>query len=60
MLYGRSLLIALLRRSSDLIIETDVEDEETVRVPIGNKELAFTAVHLAEIQTIFELEKEEK
>lgn len=42
------------------IIETDVENEETVRVPIGNKELAFTAVHLAEIQAIFELEKEEK
>jgi len=51
---------AVWEKFIDSIIETDVEDEETVRVPIGNKELAFTAVHLAEIQTIFELEKEEK
>ena len=42
------------------ILEANVEDEETIWVPIGNKELAFTAVHLAEIQAIFELEKEEK
>lgn len=42
------------------ILEADVEGEETVWVPIGNKELAFTAIHLAEIQAIFELEKEEK
>lgn len=42
------------------IFEADVEDQETILVPIGNKELAFTAVHLAEIQAIFELEKEEK
>ena len=42
------------------ILETDVEGEETVWVSIGNKELAFTAIHLAEIQAIFELEKEEK
>ncbi len=42
------------------ILEADVEDEETVRVQIGNKELAFTAIHLAEIQAILELEKEEK
>lgn len=42
------------------ILETDVEGEKTVWVPIGNKELAFTAIHLAEIQAIFELEKEEK
>lgn len=41
------------------ILEANVEDEETIRVPIGNKELAFTAVHLAEIQAILELEKEE-
>lgn len=42
------------------ILDADVEDKETVLIPIGNKKLAFTAVHLAEIQAIFELEKEEK
>lgn len=42
------------------ILDADVEDEETVWIPIGNKELAFTAVHLAEIQAILNLEKEEK
>lgn len=42
------------------VLEADVESQETVRVPIGNKELAFTAIHLAEIQAIFELEKEDK
>lgn len=42
------------------ILEADVEDEETVKVEIGNKTLAFTATHLAEIQTIFELEQEEE
>lgn len=42
------------------IFEADVEGEETIWVPIGNKELAFTAIHLAEIQAILELEKEEK
>lgn len=41
------------------ILEIDVEGKETVWVPIGNKELAFTAIHLAEIQTILELEKYE-
>jgi hypothetical protein len=40
------------------ILGEDVEDEETVRIPIGNKELAFTAIHLAEIQAILELEKD--
>lgn len=42
------------------ILEADVEDEETVEVEIGNKTLTFTATHLAEIQTIFELEQEEE
>lgn len=42
------------------ILEADVESEEIVWVSIGNKELAFTAIHIAEIQAIFELEKEEK
>lgn len=40
------------------ILGEDVEDEETVWIPIGNKELAFTAIHLAEIQAILELEKD--
>lgn len=40
------------------ILEADVEGEETVKVEIGNRELTFTAVHLAEIQTILEVEKE--
>jgi hypothetical protein len=42
------------------ILASDVEDEETVYVSIGNKELAFTAIHLAEIQTILKLEQDEK
>lgn len=42
------------------ILEADVEDEKTVQIPIGNKELTFTAIHIAEIQTILQLEKEEK
>lgn len=37
----------------------DIEDKETIEIPIGNKELTFTAVHLAEIQTVLELENEE-
>lgn len=57
----------LLRNNSEVwkkfignILNEDIEDEETVRIPIGNKELAFTAIHLAEIQAIFELERNEK
>lgn len=42
------------------ILETDVENEETVEVEIGGRTLAFTATHLAEIQTILELEQEEE
>lgn len=42
------------------ILDVDVEDDETLLVEIGNKTLAFTATHLAEIQTIFEIEKEEE
>ena len=37
-----------------------IEDEETVWITIGNKELAFTAIHLVEIQAILELEKDLK
>ena len=40
------------------IYAADIEDKETVEIPIGNKELTFTAVHLAEIQTVLELENE--
>ena len=36
----------------------DIEDKETVKIPIVNKDLIFTAVHLAEIQTVLELENE--
>lgn len=43
----------------DSICTADIEDKETVKIPIGNKELTFTAVHLAEIQTVLELEKRE-
>lgn len=41
------------------ISEADVKDKEIVEVKIGNKTLWFTATHLAEIQTIFDLEKKE-
>lgn len=42
------------------ILVTDVKDQETVTIQMGNKELTFTAVHLAEIQTILKLEKEDE
>lgn len=40
------------------IINEDIGDKETVQIAIGDRELTFTAVHLAEIQTILELESE--
>ena len=40
------------------ICAADIEDKETIEIPIGDKELTFTAVHLAEIQTVLELENE--
>lgn len=40
------------------IRDADIEDKETVKIQIGDKELTFTAVHLAEIQTVLELENE--
>lgn len=40
------------------ILEANTEDDETVRINIGNREIVFTATHLAEIQTILELENE--
>ena len=45
-------------RKYDMV--NDIEDEETVWITIGNKELAFTAIHLVEIQAILELEKDLK
>ena len=42
----------------DSIINEDIGDKETVQIAIGDRELTFTAVHLAEIQTILELESE--
>ena len=57
-----------LLRNDDIVWEqfinsictVDIDNKETIEIPIGNKELTFTAVHLAEIQTIFELEKDNK
>lgn len=56
-----------LLRNNDIVWEhfinsictADIEDKETIEIPIGNKELTFTAVHLAEIQTVLELENED-
>ncbi len=42
------------------ILDADIDDEENIEVEIGNRTLVFTATHLAEIQTILELEQEEK
>ena len=42
------------------ILNEDIDDEENIEVDIGNKTLTFTATHLAEIQTILELEQEEE
>lgn len=48
---------AVWKKFINSILGEDVEDEETVWIPIGNRELAFTAIHLAEIQAILELEE---
>ena len=38
----------------------DVTQNETITIPIGNKELTFTSTHLAEIQAILEIEELEE
>lgn len=40
------------------ILTQNVENVENVEIPIGDKRITFTATHLAEIQTILQLEEE--
>jgi uncharacterized membrane protein len=40
------------------ILTQNVENAENVEIPIGDKRITFTATHLAEIQTILQLEEE--
>ncbi len=39
------------------ILTQNVENVENVEIPIGDKRITFTAIHLAEIQTILQLEE---
>jgi len=49
---------AVWKKFISSILSQNIKDEETISIPIGNKELTFTAVHLAEIQAILSLENE--
>ncbi|MEG2146508.1 MAG: hypothetical protein RRY06_07755, partial [Lachnospiraceae bacterium] len=55
-----------LRRNKDIqadfltaLSDVDIDDDDPIAVPIGNREIFFTSTHLAEIQTIIRRQNDE-